>query len=437
MTTTINVIDAPCGRGKTSWAIQYMNEMRKDTHQFIYVTPFLDEIDRVKNAVTNRIFYEPIARKGETKLDDVHKLLGEGKDICTTHALFQMATAETMELLRVNNYTLILDEVINVIKQVELKKDDLLFLLDAKAIEIITKENGLKYIKWNEAMKNYDTRYTDIKQMALTNNLMHCDNSALIWNFPCEIFLSFQNVFILTYLFDGQIQKAYYDLHGISYRYLSVGYKNDRYLLSAYSEREPLDKCILKEQIDIYNGHLNKIGDGRYDLSKSWFTKPKNKDLVVKLRNNARNYLMNICGKKVASVMWTTVKGNVDKKNKGDIEKKVCPKSYNKGFVSVTSRATNDYKEKECLAYLVNRYLNPIQKKFFDQYGVKINQDTWALSEMIQWIWRSRIRDGLPIQIYIPSKRMRELLQQYLNSESFEIAPKNAIVDEPPSDWHL
>lgn len=73
-------------------------------------------------------------------------------------------------------------------------------------------------------------------------------------------------------------------------------------------------------------------------MSKSWFTKTKNKDLVVKLKNNARNYLMNICGKNVDSVMWTTVKGNVDKKNKGDIEKKVCPKSYNKGFVSVTSR---------------------------------------------------------------------------------------------------
>ena len=39
-----------------------------------------------------------------------------------------MANQQTKELLRVNRYTLILDEVINVIEQVKLKKDDIKFL---------------------------------------------------------------------------------------------------------------------------------------------------------------------------------------------------------------------------------------------------------------------------------------------------------------------
>lgn len=47
----VNVVDAPCGYGKTSWTIQYMNEANTDTHKFVYVTPFLEEIDRVKNSV--------------------------------------------------------------------------------------------------------------------------------------------------------------------------------------------------------------------------------------------------------------------------------------------------------------------------------------------------------------------------------------------------
>ncbi|MUK89280.1 hypothetical protein GMD78_12950 [Ornithinibacillus sp. L9] len=103
----------------------------------------------------------------------------------------------------------------------------------------------------------------------------------------------------------------------------------------------------------------------------------------------------------------------------------------------MTSRATNDYSHRECLAYLVNRFLNPIEKKFFEQYGDEIDQDTWALSELIQWVWRSRIRNELSIRIYIPSSRMRGLLNQYLNSDVFEEAPKEAIITEPPSDWHL
>jgi len=44
--TTVNVIDPPCGYGKTSWAIQYMNDMSDESHKFIYVTPFLDEVTR-------------------------------------------------------------------------------------------------------------------------------------------------------------------------------------------------------------------------------------------------------------------------------------------------------------------------------------------------------------------------------------------------------
>lgn len=431
MVTTINVVDAPCGYGKTSWAIQYMNSMPIDSHQFIYVTPFLDEVERVKNSVSNRLFHDPIVKKGETKLDDVHRLLGEGKDICTTHALFQMANSETMELLRVNNYTLILDEVINVIEQVPLRKNDLDILFDANVISIEPK-HGLKYIKWNEDKKDFDTRYNGIKQKALTNNLMYCDNSALIWNFPCEIFLSFQNVFILTYLFKGQIQRAYYDLHEIKYRYLSVSKDTDGYILIPYIERIPYDKAVLSKNIEIYIGDLNKVGDRAYSLSKSWLEKPANKELVVKLRNNARNYLMNMCKEKVDNVMWTTVKGD-----KGKIQKKVSPRGYAKGFIQMKERATNQYKEKYCLVYLVNRYLNPIEKKFFEQYGVEIDQDAWALSELIQWVWRSRIRDGLPIKLYIPSKRMRDLFLAYLKSEVFEEAPEKAITNEPPSDWHL
>lgn len=42
-------------------------------------------------------------------------------------------------------------------------------------------------------------------------------------------------------------------------------------------------------------------------------------------------------------------------------------------------------------------------------------EDDYALSEMIQWVWRSAIRDGKEIWVYIPSRRMRELFQNWLN----------------------
>ena len=55
-------------------------------------------------------------------------------------------------------------------------------------------------------------------------------------------------------------------------------------------------------------------------------------------------------------------------------------------------------------------------KQFFIDKNVTINEDTWALSELIQWVFRSAIREHKEINIYIPSKRMRELFKDWIDS---------------------
>ena len=55
-------------------------------------------------------------------------------------------------------------------------------------------------------------------------------------------------------------------------------------------------------------------------------------------------------------------------------------------------------------------------KKQAKNKNVTIDEDTWALSELLQWLFRSAIREHKEINIYIPSERMRELLLEWLNS---------------------
>lgn len=428
--TTVNVVDAPCGYGKTSWAIQYMNEMSTESHKFIYVTPFLSEVKRVIANVGSRKFYEPDSINGLTKLEDLHSLLALGRDIVTTHSLFQSANAETQNLICQNNYTLILDEVMNVIEQVPLKKHDLELLLDAGAIEIEQKTNGLKYINWVSSKSHYDTEYNKIKTMALNGNLMYCDNSAIIWNLPCDLFKIFRDVFILTYLFKGQFQRYYYDLHNIKYKYLSVILEHGYYKLIPYSQRPIHNKNITRSLINIYKGNLNDIGNKRTALSTTWYE--KNNKLKVQIKNNTYNFFTNKCKAIKHTSLWTCVKGDNEK-----LQKELTPRGHKDSFLEITSRATNEYKDRYHLAYLANRFMKPIEKKFFEQYGITVDEEAWAVSELIQWIWRSRIREGKPIEIYIPSSRMRNFLEVYLNSDNFESPPDNAVTNEPPSDWHL
>ena len=58
------------------------------------------------------------------------------------------------------------------------------------------------------------------------------------------------------------------------------------------------------------------------------------------------------------------------------------------------------------------------RSSYFADQGIEVREDKYALSEMIQWIWRSAIRDGKEIWIYVPSKRMRELLEGWLKELS-------------------
>ena len=124
------------------------------------------------------------------------------------------------------------------------------------------------------------------------------------------------------------------------------------------------------------------------------------------LKANMVNFFKQICKGKSDDNMWCTFK-DYKNKCKGD--------SYTKGFVTCDARATNQYRNKKNLAYCINRFSNPMILKFFTSKGVTVDEDTYALSELIQWIFRSQLRDNKPINLYIPSSRMRELLIQWLN----------------------
>ena len=88
---------------------------------------------------------------------------------------------------------------------------------------------------------------------------------------------------------------------------------------------------------------------------------------------------------------------------------------YSKGFAWLNIRAVNEYSNKTAIAYVVNRFMNPIIKNFFEQNGICVNEDGYALSELIQFIFRSAVRNGKKVDVYIPSRRERELLLAWLN----------------------
>lgn len=411
----INIVDSIMGSGKTSWAIQYMNNSPLSM-KFIYITPYLTEIQRV---ITNTIkpFIQPENNGKRNKLDALKEAIVNGDNIVSTHALFKRCDAELIRLIESENYVLILDEVLDVVEEVSMSKDDIKILLNS------TSDNGEPIItvgdkgevNWNN--ESYDSgNYQTIRNLANAGNLVLYDESKMYWLFPTDLFNAFDEVYVLTYMFEGQIQCYYYRMFNMKFTYLSVGFDTKLgYYLAEYEGKKGENRQHFKSLINIYysspsdNRNINKVGDKHNAFSKSYLVEnSKNSYYKDMIKKNSYNFYRHKAKSPTERVIWTTFK---------DCEKSLVPRGLKKRFVPINARATNDYAEANTCIYLANRYMNPMVKRFFQSYDIQVNEDLFALSELLQWLFRSAIRNDQPIDIYIPSNRMRTLLEGYLNNE--------------------
>ena len=117
----ITVIDSPCGYGKTTYAIDMINS--NQTGNYIYITPFLSEVNRVvKETMIGkaRRFRQPSYNgQNSSKMGSFTNMLANNEDIASTHALFARCSKELASLVEVGKYSLILDEVMDVLTVVE------------------------------------------------------------------------------------------------------------------------------------------------------------------------------------------------------------------------------------------------------------------------------------------------------------------------------
>lgn len=408
----ITVIDSIMGSGKTSWAIQYMNAA-DPLEKFIYITPFLSEVKRIREQVYGRDFLEPNnANEDGRKITSLKELIVKGADIASTHSLFQTADDELIELLTDSGYTLILDEVMDCVEPVNVRPSDIKKLEASGDIRIVGHR-----VEWIGDPYD-DSRYRDIRELAQAGNLYYHRGKFLVWAFPPRVFEVLDKVIVMTYLFAGQMQRYYFDLFGFEYEYKAMKQNADgSYELTEYDPSKEPRKEVFK-LIDIYEGKMNDIGKRKNALSATYLRRA-NTELYREIRNNLYNFFQNVCEAKRSDVYYSTLK---------EIQATIAPKGYkeprkkaddgkNEVAIPLNSRATNDYADRWAIAYIYNRYSNPHINSFFQDNGVQINEDMLAVSDLLQWIWRSRIRKGEPIKLYLPSSRMRNLLKAWANFE--------------------
>lgn len=416
------------------------------TTNFICIVPLLDEIERYKSQINNTEIFEPEKSKGNgSKRDHLKELIKQRKNIVTTHQLINTIDEEILELLKVLDYTLIIDEEFHVVepyKKISSKGLELLY-----ANKLLSKDDK-GFLIWNPKDDDREFEYDETKRLCNFHCLMECqsDNkkALVIWNFPYLFFKYFKKIYIATYLWNGSIQKAYFDLHNIHYQHKTL--LNGK--LVDYNQSLEADRRNnLKKLITIYDGKYNSIGNpvignkGRpsHPLSDNWYKKQYKEysnDIIKKseakkedkeynatnLLKELQNYLYNIFHNEFKadqkSIMWTCFKGNKgDNPQKDKFRLALSGKGYTKSFVPCNAKGTNIYCQRYNLAYLIDMVCNPIVIRFFEKHNISIDEDLYSLSLMLQWIWRSRIRNSEKINLYVPSWRMRKLLNDWLDNK--------------------
>lgn len=413
----IKICDAIMGSGKSTACINYMNA--NPGRRFIYISPYLEEDDRIWAACRSLHFVRPnniSAEDEHTKFNHTKRLLRDGRNICTTHQLFRRYDQEMLDDIRRRGYTLVCDEVIDAIESVSVHADDVAAMLDLGLIKIESGKVTKGEREYRGTLLQPFLQILDEREMfyAEPGEGEETDGPIFTWILPPQLLQAFRDVYVLTYMFRGQNMKYMMDMYDLPYRYIGVrdaGGGRYEFDETVRESAVPAYLAGVHDLITVYRGeNLNAIGDKRTALSQNWFrTEP---EAAEQLRRHLDNWFRTAGGStSVSERMWGTLKC---------AEKMLSGKGYTSAYVVFNKRASNSYREKTCLAYACNVFMNVSQVNFLKSAGVTASHDAYALSTMIQWIWRSAIREGRHINIYVPSRRMREMLLDWMD----EIAEK-------------
>lgn len=397
----VKVCDALCGAGKTVSCINMMNSDTK--HKYMFITPYLNEVERIKNACTDRGFVTPEKSYDNhfSKLKDLPKLLAAGRNIVSTHSLFSCYTDEIKNLIREQGYILVLDEVIDLFQPVDIDRGDIDFLKRNR----IAREEGDNIIWEDDAYSG--VAFSEVMRLSKSRDMVNYDGSFYFWALPIDVFNCFTEVYVLTYLFEYQLLKYFLRVNNVDYELIGTTKRNGIYQFCKLDEMDRKQDLRSKIHINM-SERLNEIGYENFSLSSGWFERAEREEGQPKmavLRNNLYNIFRH---KSVDDKMWTTL-------NK--YRKYLKGKGYANSFLTFNRRASNDYVDRHYLAYCLNVYMMPWMKNYLVRLGINdVNQDMYALSVLIQWMFRSGVRNGDEIWIYVPSSRMRYLLKVWLDN---------------------
>ena len=453
--TKFKIFDAMCGEGKSTRIIKDMGRMDDESggkQPFMYISPLRDECHRIagthylegdekkrpvildvessgdqelnlydydqSHPLSKMMFKHPDYRGG-TKSDNLKQLIKYKHNIVSTHQLFKQLTPDLLK--QAGEYILVIDEALQCYDVFDGMTESVLDnFLKCKIMYVDDDGITLRFDRNSWGNQNAEvcgdrlkgSIYENLANLCDLGQLLYVSGKCVVWELSLETLFAFKEVWVATYLFEVSQMCAYFKGQGLEYELIQFGKKPSdfKHLINIYGMEDGISEY---DKVKNCRTGINAIGWENTALSSTQI-KNKKGDVVEVLRKNLYNFFNKKIKAKKGDRLWTSLKSLI---------KPVGEKRYQGDWLAFNTKATNNYGHVHNLAYLMNLYAQPFVVQASRMKGYPIDQDMYALSELVQWIWRSAIRNGEEINLYIPSSRMRNLLVQWLNDGYVDSIP--------------
>ena len=420
----IFLVDEIMSSGKSHWMLEQMKQWyaNKDYDQFVYLSPLLSEVGGVKNDIGmgylgGRIqshlpemgFKYPIPING-SKSKNIRILIHQCKNISATHNLFLGMDKECIPLLEQNKNVLVIDECLEAYRVFDgITKKSLDALIRAGMFYYSEDDYVIHYNHEQFPLHlNEKFEFRELVSLCDTGCVFFVDGNVLVWEFPVEILKAFDDIWVLSYLFEGSFMSAWCKINDVEVVRVRPSLNRTTKEVKDY-----IRDCIeLYEKPDI-----KKIEN--YSFSQYWW----NDSVVSSVADEISGFLENAIRKlpcKAEDILITCPKLNWEHSDNPKDKKR--PLIKGKGYSSATwlysdARATNDFADKNTLIYLLGKHPNPLLIHFCSSRGIEFDKDKYALANLLQWIFRGSVRKKEKMYLILPNKRMRDLFKEWLKDE--------------------
>lgn len=429
MATIVEVVDSIMGSGKSTKICQWMEDHREE-YKFFYISPLLDEVKdggRIQQSCPLTRFVAPETYMDDKLRDDKHgivhkrksdhllELLQKGANITCTHNLYLSMTESHFSEMKKHNYVLIIDEELGMINDYNsYSSPDVKSLVKLGCVDVQESDGMLVWRNEDvEEFNNIGHQYYHFKRH-VDNNMIYVskrDADIFVSQLPVKLITVAKRVIILTYMFENNILHSFLKLKRIdstTFQEITptvVPRDQIRSLIRLYVPSNAKWKKELKLSVTAYSKmsstDVNHLSNYISAIAREWGATDYNTMFTFpKIRSNFNTNTM---------INKIKPKGFIDSDRKAKLQPdNVC-------WLASSTRATNKYRHKTNVIHAYDRYPNQSVASYLQDYGCPIDPDVFALSELLQWVWRSAIRDNKQINLAILSTRMRELFNVWLN----------------------